>query len=200
MCKKLHQSDDKYFKGSDCPIHSYSHWWYVAGNNDVWIYCVCLNLYIFQEDHSRVEIFNGYAKKNKQSVWTPFLNMLNRGDGFIVNQVYHGDFLSRSQLLDLIFRSVVSSPKLLAGAKSWWMATTSNTTWTGSKISWELLFVERATYRFKSLFACVYFRVMSTFKQPADVCKWCYASMSIVTRISTLMGFKRKLFPSGCCM
>ncbi|XP_064652704.1 V-type proton ATPase subunit H-like isoform X2 [Lineus longissimus] len=41
---------------------------------------------MLQEDKSRVEIFKDYAKKSRDSVWGPFLNMLNRPDGFIVNQ------------------------------------------------------------------------------------------------------------------
>lgn len=41
---------------------------------------------VLQEDKQRVEIFKEYARKNKESVWGPFLNMLNRPDGFIVNQ------------------------------------------------------------------------------------------------------------------
>ena len=40
-----------------------------------------------QEDKSRVEIFKEYARKTKQSVWSPFLGMLNRHDPFIVSQV-----------------------------------------------------------------------------------------------------------------
>lgn len=38
-----------------------------------------------QEDRSRVEIFHEYAQKEKESVWGPFLNLLNRQDGFITN-------------------------------------------------------------------------------------------------------------------
>jgi len=38
------------------------------------------------QDKSRVDVFREYARKNKESVWAPFLNMLNRPDGFIVNQ------------------------------------------------------------------------------------------------------------------
>ena len=34
-----------------------------------------------------MEVFKDYAKKVKEPVWSPFLNMLNRPDGFIVNQV-----------------------------------------------------------------------------------------------------------------
>lgn len=34
-----------------------------------------------------MEIFRDYARRNKESVWGPFLSMLNRPDGFIVNQV-----------------------------------------------------------------------------------------------------------------
>ncbi|CAG0882037.1 unnamed protein product [Darwinula stevensoni] len=40
---------------------------------------------LFQEDKSRVEIFKEYSKKKKESVWSPFLNLLNRPDGFIMN-------------------------------------------------------------------------------------------------------------------
>jgi V-type H+-transporting ATPase subunit H len=38
-----------------------------------------------QEDHSRVEIFLDYASKRKENVWGPFLSLLNRSDGFIIN-------------------------------------------------------------------------------------------------------------------
>lgn len=40
---------------------------------------------ILQEDRSRVDIFLDYAAKHKETVWGPFLNLLNRQDGFIVN-------------------------------------------------------------------------------------------------------------------
>lgn len=40
---------------------------------------------MLQEDKKRVEIFKEYARKKKESVWTQFLNLLNRPDGFIVN-------------------------------------------------------------------------------------------------------------------
>lgn len=40
---------------------------------------------LLQEDRSRVEIFHDYATKRKESAWAPFLNLLNRQDGFIVN-------------------------------------------------------------------------------------------------------------------
>lgn len=43
--------------------------------------------FILKEDRSRVDIFWSYAKKQKQSVWAPFLQMLTRNDGFIINQV-----------------------------------------------------------------------------------------------------------------
>ncbi|XP_052234612.1 V-type proton ATPase subunit H-like [Dreissena polymorpha] len=39
-----------------------------------------------QEDKSRVELLKQYSKKNKESVWTPFLHLLDRNDRFIVNQ------------------------------------------------------------------------------------------------------------------
>jgi V-type H+-transporting ATPase subunit H len=38
------------------------------------------------EDPSRAEAFREYAARRKESVWTHFLNMLNRPDHFIVNQ------------------------------------------------------------------------------------------------------------------
>lgn len=40
---------------------------------------------LLQEDRTRVQIFHDYATKRKESVWAPFLNLLNRQDGFIVN-------------------------------------------------------------------------------------------------------------------
>ncbi|GLH15386.1 V-type proton ATPase subunit H, partial [Gryllus bimaculatus] len=40
---------------------------------------------MFQEEPSRVEIFREHAARKKESVWTPFLNLLNRPDGFIQN-------------------------------------------------------------------------------------------------------------------
>lgn len=40
---------------------------------------------MLQEEHTRVEIFHEYAHKKKESVWGPFLNLLNRQDGFITN-------------------------------------------------------------------------------------------------------------------
>lgn len=40
---------------------------------------------LLQEDRTRVQIFHDYAIKRKESVWAPFLNLLNRQDGFIVN-------------------------------------------------------------------------------------------------------------------
>lgn len=42
---------------------------------------------MLNEDKARVEIFREYAKKIKESVWAPFLNLLNRNDGFIQNMV-----------------------------------------------------------------------------------------------------------------
>jgi V-type H+-transporting ATPase subunit H len=41
---------------------------------------------ILQEDKSRVEIFGACARKNRESVFNPFLNMLNRPDTFTINQ------------------------------------------------------------------------------------------------------------------
>lgn len=40
---------------------------------------------MLQEDKTRVEIFKEYSRKKRESVWTPFLNLLNRPDGFIMN-------------------------------------------------------------------------------------------------------------------
>ncbi|XP_034256979.1 V-type proton ATPase subunit H isoform X1 [Thrips palmi] len=40
---------------------------------------------LLQEDRSRVEIFREYSQKKRESVWGPFLNLLNRPDGFITN-------------------------------------------------------------------------------------------------------------------
>ncbi|XP_058816981.1 V-type proton ATPase subunit H isoform X2 [Topomyia yanbarensis] len=40
---------------------------------------------LLQEDRTRVQVFHDYAIKRKESVWAPFLNLLNRQDGFIVN-------------------------------------------------------------------------------------------------------------------
>jgi len=41
---------------------------------------------ILQEDKTRVEMLCEFAQKNKESVWSPFLALLNRTDGFIINQ------------------------------------------------------------------------------------------------------------------
>lgn len=38
-----------------------------------------------QEDRTRVEIFYEHAAKRKESIYAPFLNLLNRQDGFIIN-------------------------------------------------------------------------------------------------------------------
>nr|XP_029720318.1 V-type proton ATPase subunit H-like isoform X1 [Aedes albopictus] len=40
---------------------------------------------LLQEDRTRVQLFHDFANKRKESVWAPFLNLLNRQDGFIVN-------------------------------------------------------------------------------------------------------------------
>lgn len=40
---------------------------------------------MLQEDHSRVEIFREHSSKKRESVWGPFLNLLNRPNGFIMN-------------------------------------------------------------------------------------------------------------------
>lgn len=40
---------------------------------------------LLQEDRSRVDFFHEYCSKHKECVWGPFLNLLNRQDGFIVN-------------------------------------------------------------------------------------------------------------------
>lgn len=43
----------------------------------------------FQEDKSRVELFKPtkHSKKKSESIWSPFLSLLNRPDGFIMNMV-----------------------------------------------------------------------------------------------------------------
>ncbi len=50
-------------------------------------YVLCMLDDLILEDKSRVEIFKEYSKKKKESVWDPFLNLLNRNDGFIQNMV-----------------------------------------------------------------------------------------------------------------
>ncbi|XP_043475459.1 V-type proton ATPase subunit H isoform X1 [Leptopilina heterotoma] len=40
---------------------------------------------MLQEDRSRVEIFREHSNRKRESVWGPFLNLLNRPDGFIMN-------------------------------------------------------------------------------------------------------------------
>ncbi|KAG7169728.1 V-type proton ATPase subunit H-like [Homarus americanus] len=40
---------------------------------------------ILSEDKSRVEIFKEYARKHRESMWSPFLNLLTRPDTFIIN-------------------------------------------------------------------------------------------------------------------
>ena len=40
---------------------------------------------LLQEDRTRVDFFHEYCSKRKECVWGPFLNLLNRQDGFIVN-------------------------------------------------------------------------------------------------------------------
>lgn len=40
---------------------------------------------LLSEDRSRVEIFLDYAAKRKETVWGPFISLLNRSDGFIVH-------------------------------------------------------------------------------------------------------------------
>lgn len=40
---------------------------------------------LLQEDRSRIQIFHDYASRRKETVWGPFLNLLNRQNGFIVN-------------------------------------------------------------------------------------------------------------------
>ncbi|XP_053990204.1 V-type proton ATPase subunit H isoform X1 [Hylaeus volcanicus] len=40
---------------------------------------------MLQEDRSRVEIFQEHSNRKRESVWGPFLNLLNRQDGFIMN-------------------------------------------------------------------------------------------------------------------
>lgn len=38
-----------------------------------------------QEDRTRVDIFLDYGAKRKETVWGPFLSLLNRSDGFIIH-------------------------------------------------------------------------------------------------------------------
>ncbi|XP_076182155.1 V-type proton ATPase subunit VhaSFD isoform X1 [Ptiloglossa arizonensis] len=40
---------------------------------------------MLQEDRSRVEIFQEHSNRKRESIWGPFLNLLNRQDGFIMN-------------------------------------------------------------------------------------------------------------------
>ncbi|XP_063698974.1 V-type proton ATPase subunit H isoform X3 [Culicoides brevitarsis] len=40
---------------------------------------------LLQEDRTRVEIFYEHAARKKESIYAPFLTLLNRSDGFIVN-------------------------------------------------------------------------------------------------------------------
>lgn len=40
---------------------------------------------ILMEDKSRVDIFKEYARKNKESVWTPFFKLLTKDDPFSQN-------------------------------------------------------------------------------------------------------------------
>lgn len=40
---------------------------------------------LLQEERARVEIFHEYALARKENIWVPFLNLLNRSNGFIVN-------------------------------------------------------------------------------------------------------------------
>lgn len=40
---------------------------------------------LLQEDRTRVDIFHKYAVTRKENVWGPFLNLLNRQNGFIIN-------------------------------------------------------------------------------------------------------------------
>lgn len=40
---------------------------------------------MLQEDRTRVQVFLNYGNKRKENVWSPFLSLLNRQDGFIVN-------------------------------------------------------------------------------------------------------------------
>lgn len=40
---------------------------------------------MLQENRGRVEIFREHSTHKRESVWEPFLNLLNREDGFIIN-------------------------------------------------------------------------------------------------------------------
>jgi len=54
---------------------------------DVVVVLMVVYVFVLQEDKSRVEVFGEYARKSRDSVFGPFLNMLNRPDTFTVNQV-----------------------------------------------------------------------------------------------------------------
>lgn len=43
-----------------------------------------------QEDKSRVELFHSAAARQKRTVWSQYLGILQRQDNFIVNQVFFG--------------------------------------------------------------------------------------------------------------
>jgi len=72
-----------YFSPVTNVAHHYSLFLYI-----IFIYYVNIFLWMVfdQEDKSRVEIFGLYARKNRESVFSPFLNMLNRPDTFTINQ------------------------------------------------------------------------------------------------------------------
>lgn len=40
---------------------------------------------MLQEDKARAEVFKEHSRRKKESVWAPFLNLLNRPDAFIMN-------------------------------------------------------------------------------------------------------------------
>lgn len=40
---------------------------------------------MLQDDRSRVDVFHEYAAKHKEHIWGPFLNLMNRQDGFTIN-------------------------------------------------------------------------------------------------------------------
>lgn len=86
MCQNFSKSARAHFQGSNCTVHPYNHGWFVTGTFAIRICHLPFSNWLdFQEDKSRVEIYRDYAKKKKENIWSPFLNLLNRPDGFIQN-------------------------------------------------------------------------------------------------------------------
>ena len=64
--------------------------WHLSINSYAWvvqdeIYLILIK--ILQEDKSRVEIFNTYAKMKKEQIWSYFFNMFSNPNQFVVYQV-----------------------------------------------------------------------------------------------------------------